>query len=299
MRRVFRIYPLYYFSLLAVAALIFLYPRTGFPTFGGSDGAEFVLAADHGDFRQWIQQVFLATPGFDFYFLNPPSWTLAIEMRMAILFPMLSVVISRLSFLNGAIFILATLTCSAVVLSENLPELGIAAAFPLFALGAFFAQHRSAVSKLSLRARHLAGIAGISLILYSFRAAYPSWAKTGWFACGFGSLGFLLVGLRSTALNSFLSHRRLKFVGDLSYGIYILHFPMLLWLSTAGLNSSRPMGLLLFVVGFVLTIVVAFFAHRCIEQPFIRIGRALSKRLNGTNGSISPNVVTVRPRFND
>lgn len=69
-RRVFRIYPLYYFSLLVVSAVIFSHPRSAFPAFGGNDGAKLVLAADHGNLYQWLQQLFLVTPDFGLVYLT-------------------------------------------------------------------------------------------------------------------------------------------------------------------------------------------------------------------------------------
>ena len=279
-RRVLRIYPLYYLSLLAVVAAIYLQDRSAFPHFAGNGGgATIVLSADHRDIRQWLQQLLLVGPGFDMYFLNPPAWTLAVEMRVAIIFPFLSWITSGLSFGKGAILLGVSLPLS--FLAGRLTHLGFIELIPLFLMGAFFAQHRSAILKTKIAGWQIFALSALSLVFYSSRTSVHSLPSVGWYVCGLGSLGFLVVALRSATVAKFLVRPFLIFLGELSYGIYILHFAVLLALSTKVSKFHPQAVIVLFLFGLLLTIGLAFVLYRLIENPFIGLGRKLSDKLKG------------------
>jgi peptidoglycan/LPS O-acetylase OafA/YrhL len=56
--------------------------------------------------------------------------------------------------------------------------------------------------------------------------------------------------------------------GDLSYGIYILHFPVIQWLVSVGLYRESPFGALAATIVVVLTL--AFASWHWVEKPFLR-----------------------------
>ena len=100
-RRAWRLYPLFWLSLLLAAGLFFTLPvlhsGLSFPEAAGGT----VAAADHSDWRQWLLQASLALPGLDGGFINPPIWTLVVEMRVALLFPMVSLTLRALPLWGG------------------------------------------------------------------------------------------------------------------------------------------------------------------------------------------------------
>jgi peptidoglycan/LPS O-acetylase OafA/YrhL len=56
--------------------------------------------------------------------------------------------------------------------------------------------------------------------------------------------------------------------GDLSYGIYILHFPVIQWLVSIGLYRESPFGALAVTIAIVLGL--AFASWHLVERPFLR-----------------------------
>jgi peptidoglycan/LPS O-acetylase OafA/YrhL len=56
--------------------------------------------------------------------------------------------------------------------------------------------------------------------------------------------------------------------GDLSYGIYILHFPVIQWLVSIGLYRESPFGAL--AVTIVVVLALAFASWHLVEKPFLR-----------------------------
>jgi peptidoglycan/LPS O-acetylase OafA/YrhL len=279
-RRILRIYPLYYLSLLAIIAAVYLQDKSAFPHFvGDGGGATNVLSANHGDLRQWLQQLLLIGPGFDMYFLNPPAWTLAVEMRVAIIFPFLSSIISGLSFGKGAIFLGVSLPLALI--AGKLTGLGFIDLIPLFLMGAFFAQHRGAILKMKIYGSQIFVLSALSLVLYSSRTSVRGLPGVGWFVCGLGALGFLLVALRSVTVARILSRPVLSFLGELSYGIYILHFAVLLALSTQASKFHSQSVMILVAFGLLSVVGISFLLYHAIEKPFIELGRKLSEKLRG------------------
>lgn len=56
--------------------------------------------------------------------------------------------------------------------------------------------------------------------------------------------------------------------GDLSYGIYIFHFPVIQWLVSVGLYRENPFGALAVTIAVVLGL--AFASWNLVEKPFLR-----------------------------
>jgi len=56
--------------------------------------------------------------------------------------------------------------------------------------------------------------------------------------------------------------------GDLSYGIYILHFPVIQWLVSLGLYRESPFGALAATI--VVVLALAFASWHLVEKPFLR-----------------------------
>jgi peptidoglycan/LPS O-acetylase OafA/YrhL len=72
-----------------------------------------------------------------------------------------------------------------------------------------------------------------------------------------------------------LESRPLVFVGRVSYGLYLFHFPILYWLRPVGLGWRYPAATLL-VVG--LTAATALISYYCIERPCLGLKDRLGQR---------------------
>jgi peptidoglycan/LPS O-acetylase OafA/YrhL len=116
--------------------------------------------------------------------------------------------------------------------------------------------------------REVAGWAGLSAILV-IAVVIPPVPFPGWIAAipVLATAAILFVGdpVRPTSLERVLGLRPMVLGGDLSYAIYLWHWPVLLvFLAVAGLGSPGVLGSLL-VVG--LTVALAALTTRFAEQP--------------------------------
>ena len=77
---------------------------------------------------------------------------------------------------------------------------------------------------------------------------------------------FLLASFHKGLWRSFLSLRVLRFIGNISYSLYLFHIPVLLWIK--GFNTSGTGQLILF---FLVSIALAALIHVLIERPFLSL----------------------------
>ncbi len=276
-RRAFRIYPLYYVSLALAFAVLFLLPLAGCPAFSTDAAGSEVLLRDRHDIVQWIHHGLLITPGLDMQFLNPPIWTLAAEMRVALIFPWLSWLCRCLSWRRSLIFIPIFFAVAPWVSQKTLPTFAL---IPLFFLGAWLAEHRDRFQAMYAARAWLMLVAG--LIVYSLAADLRGrdfmsqiWQMD---AAGAGSACIMLAVLRLPLLRSVLSQRAMVIGGQASYGLYVLHFPLLMALAYVTWKFTLPAWQFQ-VAAVAATVLLAVPLYRCLELPMISLGRRVAKKL--------------------
>lgn len=220
--------------------------------------------------------------------LDPPMWTLAVEVQFYAVLPVLAwlalrgargagsrLLVPPLALLaGGTLFnVLTAGEAGDIVASSSLPALA-----PCFACGMVAAVaadgawcRRRAVSVLLLAA-------GVGLVLadgawherdagFAVRVARDLPA-----AIGFSAI--ILVAARDGA-GRLLSARPFRVLGELSFPVYLWHMPLMLGLRGAGLfPEGRPWAALGAVL--LVTLPVAWLSWTCVERPVLR--RAAARR---------------------
>jgi peptidoglycan/LPS O-acetylase OafA/YrhL len=94
---------------------------------------------------------------------------------------------------------------------------------------------------------------------------------------GTGSAVLLAAVVHLPALRTAFSTRVARFFGRISYSLYLIHLTVILAIvcRVSGRSLAWPGGLLLFVVALGLSVALAELAWRCVEEPSIRLGRAV------------------------
>lgn len=241
--------------------------------------------------------------------LNPPFWTLAVEMQFYLFLPLIFVILRRLQYnkaqLTLAVFIVIWFLGYKLLLEWMSPNFNWPLTFPLiwpfgvnaasatspaityslashlphFLLGTLlasqFLKRKSHVSKLFYDSLILLIVSCIFVVL--------STPLDDYFQLSFGRYNFPYVPLLLSALiflvpfsnvsSRFLEYKFIKWLGVISYGIYIFHYPLQkavkILLETFGLVVSEQ-WLLFGLLSFSATIIVASASYLFFEQPIIR-----------------------------
>ncbi len=217
-----------------------------------------------------------------------PDWSLSLEMQFYLIFPAL------LLLLGKGPWALLVLALSAAVLALFAPGLfgsyltpGSLAHFGqpsllAYRLNAFLAGMALAFwlrqRRLQAPSRLVNVVTVLAIVICLLPLSKPVILIYGVFAA--------LTFDKIPPLNWLLSRKPFKILGDISYSIYLAHLlvviPAVYWL----LQSSTFMGLsavakFCCAVGLTCPVVLgaSYLLHQFVEQPAIRLGRSLSKKL--------------------
>lgn len=281
-RRFLRIFPAYY-AQLAVLLLI-----------GPAIGMDRRLTT--GQLAEHLVMYFNLPPDF-LVPLNGVWWTLPVEFMFYLVLPFLVPLVLR----SGPLIF--WLGCAAVEIGYRYLVFSLEPGWPtakvsnvinqlpgvmtLFGSGVAAAHlavnrgWRATRPRFSGSAAALAWAAWIGVLLW---VAYEYWGGhpllfTWGLGSGLATAGIILALHRIEPGTSWLALPPLVWLGDVSYGIYLWHFPVMTalntwWLGTAG--GVAHFGLLL-ACGAVLSIALAAFSYYAVERPAMRLGRHWSR----------------------
>jgi peptidoglycan/LPS O-acetylase OafA/YrhL len=213
-------------------------------------------------------------------------WSLAIEEQFYVFFPLLATVAARLRrgwvVVFGGLWVVG-FVAAFVVWSGGHRTLGYYATFtrmPELLTGVLLAW---LVRRLSLGRRGTSlnlDVAGfVALAMLAILVA-TSERTTGWLYAG----GFALVSLLSAVVvhavagdglvATAVGCKPLRTIGKVSYGLYLYHWPVYLWLNSDRIHES---AFVLTGLRWLVTAMLAWASYRWLEQP-IRHGELLKQR---------------------
>ncbi|HON15682.1 MAG TPA: acyltransferase [Spirochaetota bacterium] len=267
-----RLYPLHIATLLLVAAIQYFRIFTGQGYFD----------CQYNDIYHFMLNVFFLQAGFfnDSFSFNGPSWSLTCEALAYIMFFYTMKKAKRPVFVF-LFYMFAGISILQMRLNYPVLNAQIGRMLMAFFAGCLLFYINSHLSKLSKKAWRAVLI---SLSLYSLLVAGLI-AKTGYSAV-FGHWErvmpllvyplMILLLLNVSILGRFFSLKPFTVLGDLSYSIYLLHFPvqllMVTFLPMTGiiLDYTKIGSLLIYVA---ITLTLAAFSHYLFEKPLQRIIR--------------------------
>lgn len=217
--------------------------------------------------------------------INPNIWSLVYEMRLSIAFPIILLAVSRFGIRAVCAFALLSVMYWAryrgvdwkwpATAIANLLETFHYATF--FAMGVWLARNRDHIRKwiraLAAPALAVIWVAALAMFTYSFNGAMN---------VGYRALLDLPAGIASCTivalfldLPSTMISRFGKWLGKISYSLYLTHIPILHGAVILFYHSAGPAltGLAALVVSFAF----ASTYHRWIELPTIRLARRVLK----------------------
>lgn len=280
-KRFFRIYPLFLFGLLVSFVLVNL----------NLDEIQTIPIELERSKRLWsdtysIKRLILESNLFVYFpkdgglRLLPQDWTLSIELLISMFIPFFTIILRKkpVSFICLGLFLLYFKVIHVYFFG--------------FFLGMILAYYHkeliSRFSKTNTIIKILFFSVGLCFYTSSLWIPIDVLKKLEYLVFEpqtFGAALILITLLVSTRFQKALSGRIIAFIGEISYGIYLTHYFILLGvlpyffqlLNSIGLDSfllNNVLGLI-FLLG--LTILVSFFTYKFVELPGIKVGKYFSK----------------------
>ena len=209
------------------------------------------------------------------------TWSLSIEEQFYVLFPLLIVGLWKLGLRRrGCALALATLSATSVLAayltgSDELAYYGTHTRSGEILVGAVLALvagqrlTQPFAGRTAIRGGTQTAIGLVSVVVVAGVArlgAPNSWALVhgGLGLMSLASLGLIVVAIVPGPIRALLSVAPLRTIGRLSYGIYLYHWPIFLWVKSTRFGHQGVQTLLM---GLGLTLVAATVSFQLIEQP--------------------------------
>lgn len=268
-RRFARIVPAYYAAL--AGTFLLLWWQKGEPGVRMPDGEYLPLFLVFG--QNYSRETLLS--------FDPPTWTLAVQAAFYLLLPLVAMLLRR----NVWMFLSLSL---AVGIGWNwwafetaagpIARLALPALLPYFASGIALALVLDRRPATSIRARNAwaIGLGGASLVVLDalWHKEYPGSSAAAILRDLPAAIGFAMVTVGVMAMRR---PRRsllpLEAIGRWSYGVFLWHVPLIVWLRAVGLLPGS--GLLAWAVVMALATAAGAFSWRLIELPSLKWSKRL------------------------
>lgn len=224
----------------------------------------------------------------DGYTILPVTWSLVHEIRFSIIFPLMLVVIQRFPKLSiaGSGFALAVAT--AIILYRGIGHLLLGNSelqswvitgfyLPVFALGMSLAINVKYFQSVPIdKVRHapIAVIAALSFLLDNELVSVAA------------SCTLIILSITPTPVRRALEARPLTYLGQISFSLYLVHFPILFYTA----RYTEPQFYLSSLLGAgALSLLMASALNAFVEVPFQRVGKRLLQRRSASNTAAALN----------
>lgn len=299
-RRFFRIYPPY---LLAICVFFFVWPWGSLQVDSLHRLAQLVshvLAIHNLDQRS-------------FYGINPSFWSLAVEIQLYVIYPLLMFLTIRLGWRKGLMIvgiveILIRMVSSIyeIVYEEPLPRFITGSPFSYWlswSLGAYLAECYLTGRTSRLFSARFGIVAAICFLLPLFKPTNPfTFLSFSWLTAI--AIERLMTGkwlapeMQGRLLRTGWSH--LSFLGVVSYSFYLFHEPII-GLTGRALGKFFPETFIHPLVKYAICmawypfiLIMAYIIYRLIEQPSIRLGKLAWDKIK-SNKLLHPTTTRVTP----
>jgi peptidoglycan/LPS O-acetylase OafA/YrhL len=213
---------------------------------------------------------------------NPALWSLPVEVELYLVYPLLLWFWRRVGTTRmlASVALISSVAAAILLAGYNWPMGNFAKYWIIWVSGAVLAeQMRTNALPAWRRSYEYLAAAGLVLAVAARAAGVPFGIEHFiW-----GGLYFLLMlwGLNRTALPTLIPlalKRAMLFLGDISYSLYLVHFPVLLVLGvcwTAALGQ-KPTNVMIPLLASLVPIPFAYVLWRLVERPSQAYGRILS-----------------------
>jgi peptidoglycan/LPS O-acetylase OafA/YrhL len=237
----------------------------------------------------WQHVMFLGE--YDVFRFDPPIWSLVYEMRISLFFPLLCAIVLRLR-MRWTFALAFFLTAVPSVIEKEHGVVGVILLFrtlhyaTMFILGIYLAREKTRIAgwfaRLSRSTKIFLGVAFALLFAVaepqstalSSRMIHHNFYLFPQWITALGAGGLIVICMNSGTCKRVLLWPPIRFLGKISYSLYLIHFIVLLCCLDL-LMGRIPLAAILCLI-FVMSIIVSWCSHRWIELPSMNLGRRLS-----------------------
>lgn len=290
-RRVFRIYVPYLISIfISIVLCGLLSSGSGIPELSEwfnrswNDPISLKTVVEH----------FLLIGNYNSNSFNNVLWSLIHEMRISIIFPFMALMIVRVNWkFNLAVCIFLSLISGLNNVFGWEVSYGFTTAFSdtihymaVFLIGGLVAKHRDDLIAYYLKFPRSAKllILAAAFVLYDFSGVLKVTADNLGlspfsgilkdYVTTVGASLFIVVSIGSISISKILMRKPIRFLGEISYSLYLYHLTILLSLVHL-LHGVVPL-FVIYCMTFILAFIAAKLSHQFIELPAISIGKRLT-----------------------
>lgn len=275
-KRICRIYPPFAAAVLLSAALYAIVQPSPIP--GASEWFDTVLW-DQPLSGDYVARNLLMTGLRPDMTLDLVMWSLVHELRISLVFPLLLLLTRRYPRNATGLSLVAALVCTRALAGHEAETLAASLVdtmrfVPMFVAGIIIASN---VASLRRNLARLSGPVRTGLWIGAFLLLmFPGQSVSDYydFVWGAGAVLLLVLTIGSGVAERVLSVAPLRWLGRVSYSLYLVHVPLLV--ATVYL-THRWMPLWLVPVCVIpMSLAAAEVAYRTVEAPSIRLGRRLA-----------------------
>lgn len=281
LKRIFRIYPALIFAIIfSVILKQFVFERGGVAPFSGWIQSFWTWHWNRESFVELLKTTLLIGPQFKKSFIDPPIWSLIIEMNISLFLPFFIRVVAKENLSCNLLFLILATTCSCR--GDYWP-------LPIFHIGVLFARYRhQIITKVSNWPWFYIGILLVlALFFYNntleFLQPLLRWLwpyKFIWsnYIIAIGAAFIITIVLARQKTAKFLEHRIFTFLGDISYSFYLIHLPLLLTMASL-FSYHNPFSMVgIFLSTLFLAIAISYLMFIFVEIPLRTFAVKLMKK---------------------
>ncbi|KPL59274.1 acyltransferase family protein [Rossellomorea vietnamensis] len=226
--------------------------------------------------------------------VDPVIWSLVHEMRISIIFPFVVLLVLKSRWYQSLLLAILLSTTGALISFSGLDvSQGYLTSYAhtihytaFFIVGSLLAINKEFIveifNKFSLKIQLLILVSGICIYSLQTGLGYFLRIETGlffreWFiVVGAGLL--IVVSISAKWASVFLSKKPIKFLGEISYSLYLYHLPILI-ATLYALHDFIPQPII-YIISLPVIFGVSTLSFKIVEKSSIRYGQALSKKWN-------------------
>lgn len=219
---------------------------------------------------------------------NPILWSLIIEIRISLIFPLLVIVTKKVKpVIIGIIcfiFIVLSIELQKYFNMDSLSNYFATFYYiPMFIIGILLAKYKGLLinycKKITGVFKYMVFIIGLCFYIYpnilpDLKLLHKCVFND--YFTGFGSCIFIIVSLSWIKISNLLSKKSMVYLGKISFSLYLFHFIVQMTLLNI-LYNYLPIWFI-YILSFIFSILIASLSYMFIEKPSIALGKYLSKK---------------------